>query len=78
MLDSGDFEAEAEYLKYINSLKERYDNAIDFGGKNEQKTINVYSKGENANLSNFAPRPFRTQVSKTYPAVDVNHVEHAF
>lgn len=46
--------------------------------KNEPKTINVYSKGENANLSNFAPRPFRTQVSKTYPAVNVNHVEHAF
>lgn len=78
MLDSGDFEAEAEYLKYIGSLKERYDNAIDFGGKKEPKTINVYSKGENANLSNFAPRPFRTQVSKTYPAVNVNHVEHAF
>lgn len=41
-------------------------------------TINVYSKVGNTNLSNFEARPYRTQVSKTYPAVDVNHVEHAF
>lgn len=41
-------------------------------------TINVYSKAGNTNLSNFEARPYRTQVSKTYPAVDVNHVEHAF
>lgn len=41
-------------------------------------TINVYSKEGNTNLSNFEARPYRTQVSKTYPAVDVNHVEHAF
>jgi hypothetical protein len=41
-------------------------------------TINVYSKGGNTNLSNFEARPYRTQVSKIYPAVDVNHVEHAF
>ena len=41
-------------------------------------TINVYSKAGNTNLSNFEARPYHTQVSKTYPAVDVNHVEHAF
>ena len=40
--------------------------------------INVYSKAGNTNLSNFEARPYHTQVSKTYPAVDVNHVEHAF
>lgn len=41
-------------------------------------TINVYSKAGNTNLSNFEARPYRTQVSKTYPAIDANHVEHAF
>ena len=41
-------------------------------------TINVYSKAGNTNLSNFEARSYRTQVSRTYPAVDVNHVEHAF
>ena len=41
-------------------------------------TINIYSKAGNTNLSNFEARPYHTQVSKTYPAVDVNHVEHAF
>jgi hypothetical protein len=37
MLDSGDFEQEAEYMKYINSLKERYDDAIDFGATSSTK-----------------------------------------
>jgi hypothetical protein len=41
MLDSGDFESQAKYLKYIDSLKERYDNAIDFGSKNASKKVSV-------------------------------------
>jgi hypothetical protein len=74
-------------LEYLNSRGYKYeiydkssteDTEAVKSEKNKPKTINVYSKGENANLSNFAPRPFRTQVSKTYPAVNVNHVEHAF
>jgi hypothetical protein len=38
ILDSGDFEAEAEYIKYMNSLRERYDNAIDFGANSSANT----------------------------------------
>ncbi len=69
-----------EYYNEDGTLKDNVYTRVSSGNDIHDKngTINVYSKGDNYYLSNFAERPYKAEVNKRFPKANVKSVEHAF